>query len=132
MRRSLESRLPDVLTEAMRLAEIEAQKRRDRADDLAREAYMKQALADHLIGDLEAWELAGRLRNYLRAMTERIERIADDDERSAAIEWLEWCERFTTEREPFNKPIQTPSIKPPSYSDIAQFRKRLGFGAGFW
>jgi hypothetical protein len=143
--RRLESRLPDVLTaferwavidaestDAERLAEIEAQKRRERADELAREAYVQHALAHQLIADLEAWQIVGRLRDYLGAMAERIEHIADDDERSAAIKWLDWCERHTTERDPLNKPIKTPSIKPPSYSDIAQFRKRLGFAAGFW
>lgn len=62
------------------------------------------------MADLEAWELDGRLRNYLVAMAERIERIADDDERSAAIKWLEWCEHYTTERDPLNKPIRTPTV----------------------
>jgi hypothetical protein len=136
-KRPLESRLPDVLTtferwalvdaestEAMRLAEIEAQKRRERDDALARKAYIQQAL--------EAWGLVGRLRNYLGAMAARIEHISNDDERSAAIEWLAWCERYTTVRDPFPEPIKTPSIKPPSYSDMAEFRKRVGFGAGFW
>ena len=38
---------------------------------------------------------------------------------------------FAAEQDPFNKPIQTPMIKPPSYSDVAEFRKHLGFGSGF-
>ena len=49
-------------TDAERLAEIEAQKRRERADELAREAYVQNALADQLIADLEAWEIVGRRR----------------------------------------------------------------------
>ncbi|GAT08062.1 uncharacterized protein RMCN_1195 [Mycolicibacterium novocastrense] len=143
--RSLEARLPDVLTtferwalvdaestEAARLVEIEAQKRHEHEDELAREAYAQQALADQLMARLEAWEHAGRLRNYLAAMAEQIEHIADDDERSAAIKWLEWCEHYTTEQDPLNKPIRTPTVRPPGYSDIAQFRKRLGFGTRLW
>lgn len=143
--RPLESRLPDVLstfenwavidaecTEADRRGQIDAQKRREREDALAREAYTHQVLADQLNTDLQAWELVGRLRNYLEAMAARIEHIADDDQRSAAIEWLQWCERYTTERDPFHKPIRTPSVKPPSYSDITQFRKHLGFGGHLW
>jgi hypothetical protein len=63
---------------------------------------------------------------------ERIDHITNDDERSAAIEWREWCERYMTERGPFHKPVKTPSVPPPGYSDIAYFRKRLGFGAGYW
>ncbi len=143
--RRLESRLPDVLTtfenwavidadrtEADRLAEIEAQKRREREDELAREAYAHQVLADQLNTDLQAWEFVGRLRGYLRSMAARIEHITNDDERSTAVEWLEWCENYATERDPLVKPIKTPSVTPPGYSDIAQFRKRLGFGAGYW
>ncbi len=120
--RQLESRLPNVLTtfenwavidadrtEADPLAEIEAQKRREREDELAREAYTHQVLADQLNTDLQAWEFVGRLRNYLGAMAARIEQMVNDDE-----------------------PITTPGVKPPGYSDIAQFRKRLGFGAGYW
>lgn len=145
--RPLESRLPDVLTtsenwavidaectEADRRAQIDAQKRREREDALAREAYTQQVLADQLNTELQSWEFVGRLRSYLEAMPARIEHLADDDQRSAAIEWLEWCERYTTERDPFHKPIRMPRVKPPSYSDIAQFRKHLGFGAnlGSW
>ena len=118
--------------EAERLVEIEAQKRREREDELAREAYTQQSLADQLIADLEEWEVVGRLRGYLRATAARIEHITNDDGRSAAVEWLEWCENYATERDPLVKPIKTPSVTPPGYSDIAQFRRRLGFGAGYW
>jgi len=73
---SLESRLPDVMTlferwalihtertEAERLAEIEKQKRIERENELARQAYVEHALGERLIADLGAWELAGRLRD---------------------------------------------------------------------
>lgn len=142
----LELRLPDVMTtferwavidaerkEAERRAAIEAQERREREDELARQAYTQHMLADALIGDLDAWELVGRLRRYLGEMATRIEHITNDDERATAIEWMDWCQRFTTERDPFHRPIQTPRIKPPGYSEfVAEFRNRLGFGSGFW
>ncbi len=41
------------------------------------------------------------------------------------MEWMEWCQRYTTEKDPSGKPIQTPRIKSSSYSDVAVFRKRL-------
>ncbi len=41
-------------------------------------------------------------------------------------------QRYTAERDPFNKPIQTPRIKPPDYQDVAAFPKRLGFDASGW
>jgi hypothetical protein len=44
------------------------------------------------------------------------------------IKWIEWCERYAAERDPFMKPIQQPDVTPPGYGEIADFRKRLGFG----
>lgn len=102
----LESRLPDVLTtferwaivdaerkEAERRAEIEKQERREREDELARQAYVQHALGERLVADVNAWELAGRLRHYLPEIAERIEHMIDHEERRAAVEWLEWCRR---------------------------------------
>jgi hypothetical protein len=65
-------------------------------------------------------------------MATRIEHVTNGDERAAAVEWMEWCQRLTTEQDPFSKPIQMPRIKPPDYQDVATFRKRLGFDASFW
>lgn len=140
----LASRLPDVMTmferwalihtertEAERLAEIEKQKRREREDELAREAYVQHSLGERLVADLEAWELVTRLRCYLAEMAESIERITDDDGRAAAVKWMEWCEWDAAERDPLMKPIQLPDVKPPGYGEIADFRKRLGFGSGW-
>jgi hypothetical protein len=140
----LVSRLPDIMTmlerwalihiertEAERLAEIEKQRLREREDELARHAYAQHFLGERLIADLEAWELARRLRRYLAEMAEHIERITDGDDRAAAVKWIEWCEGYAAERDPFKRPIQQPDIKPPSYGEIADFRKRLGFGSGW-
>lgn len=142
---SLESRLPDVMTmferwalihaertEAERLAEIEKQKRIERENELARQAYVQHALGDDLLADLKDWELVGRLRDYLADMADRIDRITDDDDRAAAVEWLEWCKLYAAKRDPFTRPIRQPEIKPPEYTEIAEFRKRLGFGTGLW
>lgn len=137
----LESRLPDVMTtferwaiidaerkEAERRAAIEAQKRREREDELAREAYMQHALGERLIADLGDWELVGRLRHYLADMADRIEHITDDEQRAAAVEWLQWCKQYMGRRDPFTKPISQPKIKAPDYNDLREFRQRLGFG----
>lgn len=140
----LVSRLPDVMTmferwalihternEAERLAEIEKQKHREREEELARQAYVQHCLGERLVADLEAWELFGRLRRYLAEVAERIELITDDEGRAAAVKWIEWCERYAAERDPFMKPIQQPDVKAPGYGEIADFRKRLGFGSGW-
>lgn len=137
----LESRLPDVMTlferwalihtertEAERLADIEKQKRHEREDELARQAYVQHALGERLIKDMNDWELAGRLRRYLAEMAERIEHNTDDEQRAEATEWMHWCEQYSSERDPLAKPIQQPKIKPPDYNERRDFRHRLGFG----
>ncbi|WP_235663928.1 hypothetical protein [Mycolicibacter terrae] len=142
---SLESRLPDVMTlferwalihtertEAERLAEVEKQKRIERENELARQAYVQHALSERLIADLNDWELVGRLRHYLADMADRIEHLTDDDERVAAVEWLQWCKQYTAKRDPLSKPIHQPKIKPPGYAEVQEFRTRLGFGSGYW
>jgi len=141
----LELRLPDVMTtfqrwrvidterkESERRAEIEKRERREREDELAREAYVQHALGERLVADLGGWELSIRLRRYLGEMAEKIECITDDEERIAAADWLAWCEQYAAEQDPFKRPIRQPKIKPPAYSDIQDFRNRLGFGSVFW
>ncbi|WP_133119148.1 hypothetical protein [Mycolicibacterium agri] len=92
----LESRLPDVMTtferwavidterkEAERRAAIEAHKRRERQDELSREAYVQHALGERLTADLKDWELVARLRHYLADMADRVGHITDEEERAA-------------------------------------------------
>jgi hypothetical protein len=141
----LELRLPDVMTtferwsvidterkESERRAEIEKRERREREDELARQAYVQRALGERLIADLDGWELSVRLRRYLAEMAEKTDCINGEEERVAAADWLTWCEQYAAQQDPFTRPIRRPKIKPPGYSDIQDFRNRLGFGSGFW
>lgn len=136
----LQTRLPDVLTtferwavvhnqrnEAERQAEIEKRRRQAREDVLAREAYVQDALGRRLIADMEAWEVTGRLRQYIVVLRDRIETMADTAEKEAALDWLSWSDRYVAEHDPSQQPIVMPTIKVPSYSEVAEFRKRLGF-----
>lgn len=142
---SLQSRLPDVMMtferwavidaegkEAERRAEIERQARQAREEALAREAYVQHAFGERLRADLDDWELAGRLRRYVAEIAARVELIADPDERAAATQWLTWCREYVAKCDPFAKPIRRPKVKEPGYSEIQEFRKRLGFRSGFW
>jgi hypothetical protein len=65
-------------------------------------------------------------------MTTRVEHIADPDDRASATEWLIWCQDYTAKLDPFVKPIQRPQVKEPGYSEMQEFRTRLGFRTGFW
>jgi hypothetical protein len=71
--------------EAERRAEIERREREVREEELARQAYVQHALGDRLVADANEWEMRGRLRRYLAEMAARIESIADDEERAAAV-----------------------------------------------
>lgn len=140
----LHVRLPDVMMtferwaaidteakEAERHAQIEQRERTAREEELARRAYVQHALGDRLVADANEWEMRGRLRRYLAEMALRIECIADDEERAAATDWLSWCEEYAAKRDPFAKPIRQPKVNAPGYSDIQEFRKRLGSGSGW-
>lgn len=141
----LEQRLPDVFitferwavvhaeeTEAARLAEIAKRKRQEQEDELARDAYVQDALGQRLLVDMQAWKTAAKLREYLGALAERVERIGDPEERTAAEEWLDWCRKYALEQDPLGRPIRKPRVKPPGYSELQEFRSRLGFGSHYW
>jgi hypothetical protein len=136
----LQTRLPDVLTtferwavvhternEAERQAEIEKRQRQAREDVLARGAYIQDALGRRLVAAMEAWELTGRLRQYVEVLRDRIGMMTDTAEQVAALDWLSWCDRYVAEHDPSRQPIVMPTIKSPGYSEVAEFRKRLGF-----
>jgi hypothetical protein len=138
----LESRLTDVMTmferwalidtertESERQAEIKRQREQERRDELARQAYLRHSLGEHLRADLKAWELAGRLEHYLTAMRAQLDGIEDEDARAAGIEWISWCQRFQEDLDPLSRPIRTPHIPKATYSDVAEFRKRLGLNS---
>lgn len=140
----MESRLPDVLTtferwavidvernEAERRAESEKRARQAREDGLAREAYVQDALGRRLVMDMEAWELSNRLCDYAAVLRERVSTMTDTVEQAAGFQWLDWCDRYVAELDPSMKPITMPSVKPAGYSELMEFRKRLGF-AGHW
>jgi glutathione S-transferase len=76
---------------------------------------------------VQAWEVVGRLRQYLDHLRPQVDAITDDTERTATNEWLQWCERSAAEHDPTTKPLVMPTIKPPSYTDLAEVRKWLGF-----
>ncbi|WP_018599375.1 hypothetical protein [Mycobacterium sp. 155] len=138
---SLATRLPDVIMtfdrwavidaegkEAERRAEIEKRDREAREDALARDAYMQHALGERLTADLGDWELANRLRAYLAAQRDRVTAMASSEERTAAEEWLQWCDRYVHKLDPVARPIRQPEVKSPDYNDLREFRQQLGFG----
>ncbi len=120
------------MAEELRLAEEERTRRIERENACARAAYVEHATGKRLKQDSAKWEEADRLRRYLAAMRTRVADIADD-ERSAADEWIAWCERYINETvDPLGGPIRRPDVNEPSQQDIAEFRRRLGFDRRGW
>lgn len=113
--------------EAERRADIERRDRAAREEELARQAYIHHALGEHLVADAKGWELTKLLQLYLAEMAMRINDMPDDADRAAALEWLQWCEEFTASRDPFSKPLRRPRVKAPGFSELQDFRRRLGF-----
>lgn len=141
----LQSRLTDVMMtferwavidaegrDAERRAEIERKEREAREEALAREAYVQHRLSERLKADLKDWELAGRLQQYLAEMATKVEQIANVDDRAAATSWLIWCQGYTAKLDPLLQPIRRPEVKEPGYTEIQEFRSRLGFRHRFW
>jgi hypothetical protein len=136
----LHRRLPDVLItferwavidaegkDAERRADIERRDREAREEEVARQAYIQHALGEHLVADAKDWERTKRLQLYIAEMATRIDGMTDDADRDAAAEWLRWCEEYTASRDPFSKPIRRPQVKTPGFSQLQDFRRRLGF-----
>lgn len=117
-----------------RLVEEEKRARqREREDETARAAYVEDALGKALNADTEQWELANRLRSFVAALRRRSADLPEGDARDAALGWVQWCERFVDETvDPLQKPIRRPEVDPPSATDIAEFRRRLGFSRTWW
>ena len=102
------------MAEELRLAEEERTRRIERENACARAAYVEHATGKRLKQDSAKWEEADRLRRYLAAMWTRVADIADD-ERSAADEWIAWCERYINETvDLLGGPIRRPDVNEPT------------------
>lgn len=137
----LEYRLPDVLDtllegaasekryqEEQRRAEIARHERRDREDVVATEAYYEQCRIDRLLNDFEGWDRRRRMIVFLDEMEQYAAQLEAHSDREAAPEWAEWCRGYVAKLDPFARAMRMPSPEPPAYSDLMEFRTRLGFG----
>ncbi|GAC50987.1 hypothetical protein GOACH_36_00090 [Gordonia aichiensis NBRC 108223] len=140
----LEYRLHDVLAEMIdrndaekariereRLEAIERRKRDEIATARATEAYYEQRRIDTLLGDFSRFAKRRELSEFLVAM-EQHAACFEGDERVAADEWLTWCRQYIASLGPFARPLAMPTTKPPDYSQIAEFKQKLGYGRSFF
>lgn len=76
----------------------------DRAKVLLQESHRADVLGEQA----DDWRRARELREYVEAMRLKATAIASDDERTAALEWIEWSSRFAESLDPLNREIEMP------------------------
>ena len=61
--------------------------------------------------------VADALRQYLAAMSARIDTLTDEPARQAATEWLQWCQRHVDSRDPLHRPLAMPAIRSATWEE---------------
>jgi len=65
--------------------------------------------AEVLVKQADDWRRAGQLRAYVEAMREHSSSLTSDEERVAAVEWVEWADAFAERLDPLSRPIAMPA-----------------------
>ena len=138
--RRLEDCLPEILQELelraddfekrhqARLRERETQQRQwQEAFDHAKTRMAEAHRADVLIDQLERWQRAGAMTEYLRAMEEVTGGIADAGERTRAEAWLTWARQYTADIDPLGGRLAMPAIPAPTAENLKPFLGHLSF-----
>lgn len=98
--------------EQQRLAAIEREKLEAEAERQALIVHAENVRAEALQSQHGKWRDANQLREYLDAMENHIDTITDDDERTEAAAWLQWCRRYAdTTVDPLGQRLALPTIR---------------------
>lgn len=116
--------------ERERLDAIARRKREELAAARATEAYYEQRRADAFLADFATFTRRNDLAAFLTVMEEHAAGL-EGDARAAADEWIGWCRVYVESLDPFARPLAMPETKPPGYSDLSEFKKRLGYHGYF-
>lgn len=132
--RPLEDSLAQVLQEIelrhqreveKRQREIKEYEERKVQWEAARRRASKQLIESHhasiLIEQLENWELASRLREYLTAMEEHLGSDAGVDNAESAKQWVKWAQAFVEDINPLNADLSMPHNPSPTYEKLKPF-----------
>lgn len=66
-----------------------------------------------------------RIDEYLSALRDHMEPLADPDELSAAREWKEWVSTHRAALDPFAKRVRMPNAPTPKPEDLKPFMQSL-------
>lgn len=140
--KTLKVRIEDHLADAMRTMESSVRRdeerqeaelrerdnqarRRDAAEKLVGGRHAEIVRAEVLDQQLAAWLHTRGLREYLEAMEERLDTIADVDSLAAATEWLRWCERYVDSHDPLQRALAMPRIRPQTWQEHSSLMREI-------
>ncbi|MFD4442341.1 hypothetical protein ACFWPK_21480 [Nocardia sp. NPDC058519] len=90
----------DAAKESARLRQIAEAERQREAARLAEIQHKENLKAEELRKQASQWAEAGTIRRYLVAMAARVQVIQDEEQRTAATLWLEWCRAHVERLDP--------------------------------
>jgi hypothetical protein len=113
--------------EHARLAAIAAAEERrqqwERATEKAKGDYAEAYRADILLRQVDGWLRARQVHDYLDAVRETINSIADPDDAVAAKEWHRWAEEWVASADPLAQPLAVPAVPEPKPDELKPFLK---------
>ncbi|GAA1439335.1 hypothetical protein GCM10009641_46810 [Mycobacterium cookii] len=113
----------------------EAEVKRRRWEEVRAQAvveFREHRLAAVLRDQVERWEDARRLDEFLQALDDHIATMSQPEAAASAVEWRRWVARYTAQRSPFRQPVRMPPEVEPSAQDLAPFMRGLNpYGADF-
>ncbi len=104
-------------------AAVERRRQWERAMEKAKGDYAEAYRADILLRQVDGWLRTRQVRDYLDAMQETIDSIADPDDAVAAKEWHQWAEEWVASADPLAQPLTVPAVPEPKPDDLKAFLK---------
>ncbi|MGO4205375.1 hypothetical protein AB4Z09_27285 [Rhodococcus sp. TAF43] len=103
----------------------EKNRRREAAEQLIAGWHTENVRAEVLDRQLAAWQHATALRQYLAAMSVRIDTLADEPARQAATAWLHWCERHVDSCDPLHRTLAMPAIRSATWEEHSALLREI-------
>lgn len=98
--------------EQERLAAIERERLQAEAERRALVLHVENVRAEVLRDQYKRWHEGLQLREYVAAMDRVIERLPDDVDRAAALEWRAWCQEYIDSvLDPLAQSLAMPEIR---------------------
>ena len=87
----------------------------------AKRRYVTDQLERQLLSSASRWEQVERVRRYLREAERSVARLAKDEDRTQAQEWLAWAREWVQLSDPLIGPLRMPEIPDPKPEDLKPY-----------